>query len=111
MNHTLEEQKSFLINESHEDEISLGLVIAAANEASDADPASSRRERTLALLAWMLDRGFIPVDMHQGGPVPMTEQRPAAILAAIRAEWPEGDDMAEGSAGVSWWFHLPPDRR
>ena len=106
----LSQHIAWLLKEAEVDYLNLVLVSDAANDASDADPGLSPRDRTLALLAALLARGFQAVDLEpDGGCTPWPDQRPDAVLARIAAAWDAASDPRE--IGFSFWFDLPEDRR
>ena len=92
--------------ETNYDHIRLGQVIAAANNASDADPQQSRMERTLALVGMLLDRGFQAVDLLPDGKCrPWVDQGRMHILRTIERDWRALND--EPWLGMKYWFTLP----
>jgi hypothetical protein len=111
MAQSTEEHFQGLIFESKRDYISLALVIASANIASDAAPALGRMERTLAFLGRLLDHGFEAVDLRSdGGCTPWPDQGKVSILRRIEQEWrARADD--EPLLGMMFWFNLPESRR
>jgi hypothetical protein len=95
-----------LIAEGERDYIALYLITGAAQEAAAELTASSTRERTLALLTRMLDRGFLAVDLADEGKCrPWPEQDQGFVLERIRREWPEHEDNP--LIGMLYWFHWP----
>jgi hypothetical protein len=108
---SLAEKFGFLLVEAEIDYINLWLIIGAANEASDADPALSRMQRTLALVGKMLDHGFQAVDLRSdGGCTPWPDQGKVSILRRIEREWRARPDD-EPLLGAMFWFDLPASRR
>lgn len=102
----LTQEIDWLLAEAEIDYISLHLIMDAANDASDADPALSRMDRTLALLGRLLDLGFQAVDLTEGGKCrPWPDQRRASILARIERTWRAAGD--ESLVAMRFWFNLP----
>jgi hypothetical protein len=102
----------WLISEARSDWISLDLIISAANESSDADPALNRLERTLVMVRRMLTLGFRAINMKKGGgSEPWPNQSPDFICQRVREEWFPSGLEDEGNAAFAIWFDLPDDRR
>lgn len=108
--HTLDEHKDFLVEESKDDFLSLHLFQSAVQSTSDLDPQGDRMEQTLDLLRWAFARGFQIVNLSREEPgyVPWPDQDPERAIATIRDHWRATD---EGEVGFWYWFHLPEEKR
>jgi hypothetical protein len=95
---------NWLLAEAKIDFVSLGEIIDAANDASDADPDRDRVQRTLDLLDLLFDRGFVVVDLTHDGSRPWPQQGRAA-LREIEARYQAAN--SENLLAMSIWFRGP----